>query len=126
MICPECQSQALTIERSLELPPDGDNDEITLQTVACAHCGFQALALYRESRRGALDSESWVHEGLRVSPEDFQAISDMIEGCPQPAERRCHCLTHQRLGRMSGYRWDGLRLIGVEILGYFAMIHERQ
>ncbi len=74
MICPDCQANPLKITQSLELPSDIRNDEITLQIVHCDECGFHGLAVYQESRRGALDSESWEHEGYRVSEEDFQTV----------------------------------------------------
>jgi hypothetical protein len=118
-ICPDCGSHALEITGSLELPPGGDDDEITLQTIECAACGLCALGMYRESRRGALDSESWHHDGFRVSVENFQAIADAISRCPRPADRRCHCPSHQWLGQTQESGWDGLEKAGVKILGVF-------
>jgi hypothetical protein len=54
---PECHANSLAITQSIELPPDGRSDEISLQIVACQACGFAGTAVYEESRRGALDSE---------------------------------------------------------------------
>jgi len=119
MICPDCQANPLKIIHTLELPSDVNNDEICLQTVRCGQCGFQALAVYRESRRGALDSESWVHEGYRVSGDDFQIIHELIQSCPNPGDKRCQCKSHQILGHQTENRWEGLRKLGVEIEGVF-------
>ncbi|MAT42599.1 MAG: hypothetical protein CL609_09675 [Anaerolineaceae bacterium] len=121
MKCPTCKSKNIKITQTIELPPDGINDEITLQTVECEHCDFYALAVYRESRRGALDSESWVHEGLRVSEGDFQTIRELIQSCPSPSDKRCQCESHQVLGHQTDYRWDGLDHSGVEIKDMFIL-----
>lgn len=118
-LCPDCKSQTLKIGDTLELPPDAYDDEITLQTVACGRCGFQALAVYRESRRGALDAETWRHEGYRVAERDFQAIKAAMRRCPAPRDSRCQCPAHKRLGRKSGHRWDGLGQSDVNVLGAF-------
>lgn len=120
-VCPDCEARALEIGDSLELPPDADDDEITLQTVVCAQCGLQAVAVYRESRRGALDSEAWRHEGYRVAEKDFRDIRASIRRCPAPRDNRCPCPTHTRLGLRSGTRWDGLRLSGIDVHGVFEM-----
>jgi hypothetical protein len=117
--CPDCKSKALEIAQTLELPPDSHNDEITLQTLRCATCGLQALAVYEESRHGSLDSESWQYAGYRVSAEDFQAITQTIQHCPHSSDRQCQCATHQQLGQMTGDRWDGLRRSGVKIQEVF-------
>jgi hypothetical protein len=119
LICPDCKSNTLEIDQTLELPPDSYNDEVTLQTIRCAQCGLQALAVYEESRHGSLDSESWQHEGYRVSEADFQAISRAIQRCPHSGDRQCQCATHQSLGQTTDHRWDGLRLNGVKIQGVF-------
>lgn len=121
LICPDCQSNALDIFQSLDLPPDSCNDEISLQVVKCPKCGLHALALYEESRHGALDSESWHHEAYRVSEEDFQMVSEVIQRCPRPRDSNCRCSTHQMLGQTSGHRWDGLRMSGVKIQDTFNM-----
>lgn len=119
LFCPDCKSNALNIDQSLELPADSYSDEITLQVIRCAKCGFHALAVYEESRHGSLDSESWRHAGYRVSEEDFQAVSGAIQRCPRSGDRHCQCATHQTLGQMTGYSWDGLRKSGVKIQGVF-------
>ena len=56
--CPSCQGNSLKIDRSLELPPSGFDDEITVQTVKCEACGFRGIAVYRDPRRGSFDSDS--------------------------------------------------------------------
>jgi hypothetical protein len=121
LICPDCNAHTLHIQQSLELPPDGYDDEITLQLVGCSGCGLEALALYTESRRGSLDSDAWQHEGFRVRPADFRAVARAIERCPQPSDKRCTCPTHQTWGQTNGYRWAGLQQSGVMVQGVFAI-----
>lgn len=109
-VCPECASKSLNVTASLELPPDSRSDEITLQVVRCAQCQFSAFAVYEESRRGRLDSESVDHRGFRVSAEDVRAIEETISACPRPRDRRCGCAAHRALGgKDAGGRWSGLR-----------------
>jgi len=67
--CPACGDPKLEIRFSLELPPQDDDDEITLQTLKCAGCGFYGVAVYRESRYGSLSPESWRHQGYPVDDE---------------------------------------------------------
>lgn len=120
-VCPECGSKGLEIAHALELAPDGYDDEITLQTVACARCGLRAVAVYRESRRGALTGEAWRHEGFRVTEDDFAAIDELMKGCPAPSDSRCGCRGHTTLGQKSGHRWDGLNKSGIRVWGDFEM-----
>lgn len=119
LICPDCNSNALNISQSFELPPDSYNDEITLQVIECGQCGFHALAVYEESRHGALESESWRHEGYRVSEEDFQSVVNAIRQCPYPGDSDCECSTHQALGQTNTFGWDGLRKSGIKIQDVF-------
>lgn len=119
--CPNCSENTLSIERALELPPDAREDEITLQVLICARCGFEGLAVYGESRRGALDSEAWRHEGYRVSAEDLAKIRELVERCPAPRDQSCGCAAHEKLGSRRGDTWEGLPQNGVEVLGGFQM-----
>jgi hypothetical protein len=107
--CPECCDPAsLRITSSIELPPDSRSDEITLQIVECARCGFRAAAVYEESRRGSLDSEAGDHFGYRVASEILESLVTQINACPGPGNRGCPCESHRRLGTTddSG-RWRG-------------------
>jgi hypothetical protein len=98
--CPDCfTSNSLEIAASIELPADSRSDEIVLQLVACSACGFQALAVYEESRRGALDSESWDHTGYRVEVGELGSVRAAILRCPRPNQAGCPCPTHRDLGR---------------------------
>ena len=95
-------------------------DEITLQVVACSECPFEGLAVYEESRRGSLDSESVDHRGYLASPGDVQTIHRLIESCPRPRDPRCRCNAHARLGSRNALgRWDGLEQM--RHLGTFRM-----
>jgi DNA-directed RNA polymerase subunit RPC12/RpoP len=106
--CPACGGHALEIGLTLELPYDADWDEITLQLARCSRCGQRALAVYRESRHGALDSETVWHTGYRVSDADFDAVAALLAACPRPTDGACPCAAHQRLGGHRGGRWLGL------------------
>ena len=99
-ICPECAGRLLRIVSSLELPPDGWWDEITLQVVECPECGFRGAAVYEESRRGALDSEVWNHRGLRLAEAPLRALIEDVAGCPEPGNADCRCATHQKWSRI--------------------------
>ena len=117
--CPECRG-TLRITDRIELPPDSRSDEITLQIVGCRDCRFAAIAVYEESRRGALDSESIDHRGFRLAAADLKALRKQMRSCPQRGNPRCECATHRWLGRtdMSG-RWAGLA--DLELGDWFAM-----
>ncbi len=107
--CPRCQSSStLTISQSIEFPPDSRSDEIALQLVVCSRdaCGFRGVAIYEESRRGALDSDHWDHTGYRLPVGDFEVLQATISRCPDPSNAGCQCKSHQELNRLStSGRW---------------------
>jgi len=108
-LCPICSEKSLRITSKIELPPDSRSDEIALQIVECSRCGFAGIAIYEESRRGALDSDSFDHTGYRVSVADLEALRKTIKQCPKPKNRRCKCSAHRRLGRKDASgRWSAL------------------
>lgn len=94
-LCPKCEQGTLTIGECLEISPDGRWDELTLQLISCP-CGFSGVAIYEESRRGALDSESWNHTGYEY--EGTESLKAQIKACPTPREHRCDCPSHEALG----------------------------
>jgi hypothetical protein len=108
--CPECSvPQSLKIALKIELPPDGRSDEITLQIVKCSECKFSGIAVYEESRRGDLASESVHHLGYRVGKDELDNLGSMIKRCPNPKNPRCDCSAHRRLGRKDASgRWNAL------------------
>jgi hypothetical protein len=108
--CPNCGTpSSLRITSSIELPPDSRSDEIALQIVACARCGFRGAAVYEESRRGSLDSEAVDHRGYRVPAESLNSLIAQIGACPDPANRGCGCESHRTLGRTDDAgRWSGM------------------
>ena len=108
--CPACfSSTSLQIRSSLELPYDSRSDEITLQVIECARCGFQGIAVYEESRRGSLDDDVSSHIAYRVSDADLQRLKQAIHSCPRPRDPRCRCSAHRKLGRKDQWgRWSGL------------------
>ena len=104
--CPQCDAYLLKITASIDLSPDYRWDEITLQTVKCTKCGFTGLATYLESRRGALDSETWDHTGYHVSDEVVDKVNKQIKKCSKPRDHRCKCTSHKSLGKKDdAYRW---------------------
>jgi hypothetical protein len=107
--CPDCSGvNSLAILRSIELPADSRSDEITVQITACRSCGFRGLAVYEESRRGALDRESVDHRGYRVDPQTFARYEGMLRRCPSPRDPHCGCKTHQILSAWDARgRWVG-------------------
>lgn len=99
----------LNIVQSIELPPDVRSDEISLQLVSCAlnTCGFRDIAIYEESRRGALDSDHWDHTGFHVSSGGFEELQVAIAACPEPSNTSCPCDSHKKLGNVSSTgRWQ--------------------
>jgi len=109
--CPKCQSpdQTLNIVDSLELPPDSLYDEITLQILKCSKCSFSGIAIYEESRRGALDNEFTSHTAYQIEKENLTKIKDMIRRCPEPSNALCECKAHKVLGTQnSSGRWKGI------------------
>lgn len=110
--CPQCQSShnTLEIQCSIELPSDIRSDEIALQIVACSRCSFTGIAIYEESRRGAMDSESFTHTGYRVDEKIVQELTNTLEQCPRPSNPQCNCTAHQKLGKKdSTGRWIGFQ-----------------
>ena len=109
-VCPECsRPKSLSIALRIELPPDSRSDEITLQVVECSQCGFAGIAVYEESRRGALGSESFHHIGYRVSTDGLNVLRKTIKGCPEPSSWRCKCSAHRALSRKDASgRWNAL------------------
>lgn len=106
--CPECGTAgSLGIVQSIVLAPDSRSDDIILQLVRCRQCRFRAAAVYEESRRGRLDSESWEHIGYRLSSQELAELSAMMARCPSKKDSRCRCPAHQALGqRNDAGRWQ--------------------
>ena len=114
--CGECKkTNVLQIIQSLVLPPDSRSDDIIVQVVQCANCGFRGLAVYEESRRGGMDSESWSHTAYHVSADDMKTVSAAIRSCSSPKNPKCPCRAHRELGKRDrGGRWNGLQNITLE------------
>ena len=91
--CPACEGGSLKIELSMELPP-GDVDETSVQMVKCENCGFRGIAVYEESRRGSMSSDSFWHMGFEVSDEDLQFVQNGFRLCPARSNQNCQCETH--------------------------------
>ncbi len=106
-VCPNCSSpQTLKVVKSITLPPDSRSDDVILQMVRCDHCQFRGAAVYEESRRGGLDSESWDHTGYILSDSDLKWLSLLINRCPTKKNKNCRCMAHKELGQKNEYgRW---------------------
>ncbi|MEW6208229.1 MAG: hypothetical protein AB1631_07670 [Acidobacteriota bacterium] len=119
--CPECQGAgSLDIASVIDIESDSRSDEIALQVVECAACGFCGIAVYEESRRGSLDSECTDHYGYRMDEADLELLTALISRCPRPRDPSCECRTHLTLNRrnQSG-RWNALD--DFKTTGYFTM-----
>jgi len=114
--CRQCNTpKALKVVRNLEIYRDARSDEITLQLVRCTACGATGVLVYEESRRGALDSESWSHTGYWVDEREWKIAKREISRCLTPRNSRCTCPAHQKYGsRDASGRWDGLKEIPVK------------
>ena len=110
-VCPDCSRHgSLNIVLSIELPPDSRSDEITIQIVECSDCRFAGIAVYEESRRGPLDSESFHHTGYHVSKSQLRDLRKAIRSCRDRKNWRCRCPAHRMLSRTdAGGRWIALR-----------------
>jgi hypothetical protein len=102
----------------MELMPGGDDDEVTLQTIACDACGFKGIAVYRESRHGALGQKLWHHHGHAISEKFLEAIQLALLKCPDPGNRCCRCETHAAFG---GRNWTDLAQNGIDAHKKFPM-----
>jgi len=94
--CPKCKAGALKVVAALELGPDKRSDEVAFQVVACTACGFEGVAVYEESRRGALDDESWSHTAWAADDSAIAAARRLIASCRRPRYATCTCPAHAR------------------------------
>jgi hypothetical protein len=114
-LCPECGNAALSMGQGIQLPPDRWSDEIALQPISCTNCAFLGVAVYEESRRGALDSESWKYLGYRVTESANAILRSAIAQCPEPEDWRCVCPAHLLLGsRDTEGQWNWLQQSGID------------
>jgi hypothetical protein len=109
--CPECESARLQIEHALELGADERSDEVTLQIVHCAACDMEAVAVYEEARRGALEDESTLHSAFPTDEEALGELMDIFASCRDPQDPECRCRGHQRAREMLS---DRMELLGID------------
>jgi len=95
IICPACSRNSLTITSKIELPPNERSDEVTLQLIECNKCGFQGIAVYEESRRGKINSDTFSHRGYKVSSELLNKLKEIVDQCPDPNNSKCRCKAHR-------------------------------
>ena len=97
LACPRCGEPRLGIQFKVELAANADWDEVNLQMLGCAACGFESAGLYREERRGGLGSEIWRHDSFAVTATELARLRQAMEQCPDRKNRHCSCPSHQLL-----------------------------
>jgi len=107
--CPQCQTaNTLEIIESIDLLPDRNCDEISLQVVGCSACSFRGLAVYEEYLHAA-EADLWKHIGFWVSRDAVESVLQAIRSCPEPHNPHCNCPAHISLGKQDVYgSWRGL------------------
>ena len=113
-LCPKCAAEKRTLStiEIIELPSDARSDEITLQVLKCSQCSFSGIAVYEETRRVAIDQDSFSQIGYIIDRKDLNKIRDLIRMCPEPRNPRCDCQTHKMLGKKdSRAYWIGIKEI---------------
>jgi hypothetical protein len=108
--CPQCLTRdSLEIQNSIELPPDRQTEEISLQVIGCSICTFRGLAVYAEERGSFSGAETWKHIGYWVSPDAVDSVIAAIRSCPDAHNRDCTCPAHTSLGQKDLHgQWRGL------------------
>ena len=107
----------------MELAPSGDDDEITVQVLKCESCDLLAMGVYRESRHGRLDSESWHHQGFVLEDESLEKLMEAMLACTAPDDRRCGCTSHTTLAKKN---WVAPERSGFEVKKRFEMVWKRE
>ncbi|KKW42924.1 MAG: hypothetical protein UY92_C0002G0041 [Candidatus Magasanikbacteria bacterium GW2011_GWA2_56_11] len=80
--CPHCEtSRSLRILQSVDIGAAGNFDEVAIQSIECDRCGKRGMAIYEESRRGALDDESVAHTGYWLDRETAVHIGLLLSAC---------------------------------------------
>lgn len=77
-LCPQCKKYTLEIKKTIKAVPGSMDDEKSIQLIACP-CGFEGIAVYEESRRGA--ESVFNHDGY-VAPTDLvsKLKEKMVDG----------------------------------------------
>ena len=109
--CPSCGGKTMALTFAMELPPTDVDDEVALQTLKCPACDFHAIGVYRESRRGRMESESWYHDGYPVTDEGLEKLYEAFLLCPSPGDRSCQCPTHRQFAQQN---WVGPDVPGAD------------
>lgn len=106
-ICPRCAAPTLSITDVMELGSDDDNDDRTIQTIACSACAFEGIAWYEASRRG---SDEVYHHTAHDTPATAD-IKRAIASCSTPRSWQRTCSAHSTMrARADDLHWLGPRL----------------
>lgn len=81
--CPNCSDYTLKITQNLDLPPDRDSDEISIQIIKCLKCNLETISVYKESRRGNLNEYSYQHTGYMLPQQELNKIKRHIRYNPK-------------------------------------------
>lgn len=86
--CPKTNGYTLEIVHSVSVTPTNplSSDEL-IQTVQCSESGFRGIALYAESRAGALEDDAPNHDAFAVDDESYAAANELLEKIEQGDER---------------------------------------
>ena len=79
LLCACCDCYTLKIKYAVEIYPDQNYDECSVQVVKCSNCQFEGIAIYEESRRGSLDSESFSHLAYKVPASKIELFYFLID-----------------------------------------------
>jgi len=79
LLCPSCKQPYLRVTASRDIDPGQNYDERAIQVLICSSCGYTGIGIYEESRRGALDSESFNHISYNSPIEKVYLLQKLIK-----------------------------------------------
>ena len=100
IVCPDCAAESrFNFIATMELGPGEFSDETAFQLLECAQCALKIAAVYEESRRGRLRSETVSHKGYRTEPHEWLNLKTLVSQCSSPNNKSCLCPAHAHLRR---------------------------
>ena len=99
--CPKCKMYRLEIVESIKVEPGPSDDDKSIQAVRCP-CGFEGIAVYEESRRGADDAVN--HTGYFVPENKTVELEKAIKNKENINVRDF------TINRETGYSYDGFEM----------------
>lgn len=85
--CTKCDNISLSIKHSVRVPPKNpmSKDEL-VQTIQCSSCDFKGMALYKESRAGAIDDDHLNHDGYELDEASFAYLDELLSNSAKAEE----------------------------------------